>query len=211
VLELGEVVSFEKKGRAAALAVRAGQVAGDAALGDSIAVNGACLTVTRVEDGVLSFDLSDETLGSTTLGWLKPPDRVNLEPSLRADGRLGGHFVTGHVDAVGRIGSRVKEGGMLRFEIGAPRPVMDLLVEKGSVAVDGISLTVVDVLRESFTLVIIPHTAEVTTLGFKGVGDAVNLEADIIGKYVMRLIGGKGLRDAGLMNKLADGGFLAAG
>jgi riboflavin synthase len=211
VLELGEVVSFEKKGGAAVLAVRAGQVAGDAALGDSIAVNGACLTVTRVEDGVLSFDLSDETLGSTTLGRLKPPARVNLEPSLRADGRLGGHFVTGHVDAVGRIGSRVKEGGMLRFEIGAPRLVMDLLVEKGSVAVDGISLTVVDVLRESFTLVIIPHTAEVTTLGFKGVGDAVNLEADIIGKYVMRLIGGKGLRDAGLMNKLADGGFLAAG
>jgi riboflavin synthase len=211
VVELGEVVSLRKEGKTATLSLRTGRVSGDAALGDSISVNGACLTVTRVDDGVLVFDLSDETLESTTLGSLRPGDRVNLEPSLRADGKLGGHFVTGHVDAVGRIRDRAKEGNMLKFEIEGPGEVMELLVEKGSVSVDGISLTVVDVLRDSFTLVIIPHTAEVTTLGFKGKGDEVNLETDIIGKYVMRLLGIHGKKDETLMRKLAEGGFLTAG
>jgi riboflavin synthase len=212
VLELGEVVSFKKSGDSAVLAVRAGEVAGEAAPGDSIAINGACLTVTSRKGGTLAFDLSGETLGSTTLGRLESGDRVNLEPSLRPDGKLGGHFVTGHVDAVGKILKMRKTGNMLTVEIQAPPVVMDLLVEKGSVAVDGISLTVVEVLRDSFTLVIIPHTAEKTTLGFKGKGDAVNLETDMLGKYVMKLLGSRGGRgDSGLMRALAEEGFLGTG
>jgi riboflavin synthase len=209
ILELGEVVSFKRQAAGAVLAVKAGSIAADAAVGDSIAVNGACLTVTEIKNETLSFDLSDETLRSTTLGSLKAGDKVNLEPALRADGRLGGHFVTGHVDAVGRIRSKTRTGDMFKFEIEASSQVMDFLVEKGSVAVDGISLTVVDVLKDSFTVVIIPHTAEVTTIGFKGVGDTVNLEADIIGKYVLRFLNKQKKGDEGLMGALLKSGYLS--
>jgi riboflavin synthase len=207
VAELGEAVSLKRQAKGAVLDVRAGEIAGEAAIGDSIAISGACLTVTAIKQDTMSFDLSEETLRSTTLGSLKPGDRVNLESSLRADGKLGGHFVTGHVDAVGRIKSRTKEGETFRFEIEAPAEVLDFLVEKGSVAVDGISLTVVDVLSGSFTVVIIPHTAEVTTIGLKGPGDPVNLEADILGKYVLRFLD-KARSGSTLMKKLKEGGFL---
>lgn len=204
ISETADVVSLKERGGDAVLSLRAANAARDAALGDSISVDGTCLTVTDIRAGVLSFGLSAETLGSTTLGALKPGDRVNIEQSLRADGRLGGHFVTGHVDGVGAVKGKRKLGEAVKYEIGAPPEVMDFLVEKGSVAVDGISLTVVDVLRDSFTVVIIPHTARATTIGAKGPGSRVNLEADIIGKYVKRLIekktdqktGGSGLMDA---------------
>jgi riboflavin synthase len=209
VSELGEAVSLRRHGGGGGvLAVRAAGAAREAAPGDSIAVNGACLTVTGLRGAELSFDLSSETLRSTTLGTLKPGEKVDIEQSLRADGKLGGHFVTGHVDAVGRIKSRAAEGETLRFEISAPPEVMELLVEKGSVAVDGISLTVVDVLGESFTLVIVPHTAGLTTLGFKGAGDMVNLETDIIGKYVHRFLKGRAGGDDKLMETLMREGFL---
>jgi riboflavin synthase len=207
VAELGEAVSLKRHAKGAVLEVKAPGTARDAALGDSIAISGACLTVTSVKQAVMSFDLSEETLRSTTLGSVKPGERVNLESSLRADGKLGGHFVTGHVDAVGKIKSRVREGETFKFEIEAPAEVLDFLVEKGSVAVDGISLTVVDVLSGSFTVVIIPHTAEVTTIGLKEPGDAVNLEADILGKYVLRFLD-KAKSGSSLMKKLKDGGFL---
>ncbi len=207
VAEMGQVVSLRRRPKGAVLEVRAPRTAEDADIGDSIAISGACLTVTANKGGVMSFDLSDETLASTTLGSLKPGDRVNLESSLRADARLGGHFVTGHVDAVGKIRSKRKEGETFTVEVEAPRGVLDLLVEKGSVAVDGISLTVVDVLPGSFTVVIIPHTAEVTTIGIKGPGDLVNLEADILGKYVLRFLE-RAKGGSGLMKKLAEGGFL---
>lgn len=211
VSELGEVASLRKTGSGAVLTLRATGVSGDAAPGDSIAVNGACLTATAVRGDELTFDLSAETLSSTTLGTLSPGERVNIEPSLRADGRLGGHFVTGHVDAVGRIKQKTAEGSTYRFAISAPPHVMEVLVEKGSVSVDGISLTVVDVLEDSFTLVIIPHTAGLTTLGFKGAGDAVNIETDIIGKYVYRLLGGKAGRDERFLGTLRREGYLGAG
>jgi riboflavin synthase len=207
VAELGEAVSLKRQAKGAVLEVRAADIAREAAIGDSIAISGACLTVTAVKQGTMSFDLSEETLRSTTLGTIKPGDRVNLESSLRADGKLGGHFVTGHVDAVGKIKSRVREGDTFKFEIEAPPEVTDFLVEKGSVAIDGISLTVVDVLSGSFTVVIIPHTAEVTTIGLKGPGDAVNLEADILGKYVLRFLD-KAKSGSTLMKKLKEGGFL---
>ncbi len=218
--ELGEVISLSRKqaglptGQAgASLVVAAAALSKDAAIGDSIAVNGACLTVVRRDGALLSFDLSDETLRSTNLGQLRPGERVNLEPSLRTDGKLGGHFVTGHVDAVGRMRSKTKVGDTFEIVIEAPEAVTALLVEKGSVAVDGISLTVVAVARDAFSIVIIPHTARVTTIGFKDAGRTVNLEADIIGKYVARFLryktdAGKTSNDASLIESLREAGYI---
>ena len=208
IAELGEVVSLKRQGGGAVLTVRARDAASQASIGDSIAVNGACLTVTRMEGAALSFDLSAETLKSTSLGGFRPGERVNIEQSLRADGKLGGHFVSGHVDVVGKITGRTREGETMRFRIQASPEVLALLVEKGSVAIDGISLTVVDVHEDSFTVVIIPHTAEVTTLGFKAEGDTVNLEADIIGKYVFRFLEKSGQSGGGLMEALKKGGYV---
>ncbi len=138
---------------------------------------------------------------------------MNLEPSLRADGKLGGHFVTGHVDAVGRIRSKNTAGDTFTMTIEAPETVTGLLVEKGSIALDGISLTVVDVSRDSFSVVIIPHTARLTTLGFKSAGATVNLEADIIGKYVARFLDRKAgsdktASDRSLMKALTESGYI---
>jgi len=213
IVELGEVVSLGRKQAGASLTIAAASLSKDAAIGDSIAINGACLTVASRSGNVLSFDLSGETLRSTNLGQLRPGDRVDLEPSLRPDGKLGGHFVTGHVDAVGKIRSKTKVGDTFEIVIEAPEKVTGLLVEKGSVAVDGISLTVVDVSQEAFSVVIIPHTAVVTTIGFKKAGDTVNLEADIIGKYVARFLrydtgAGKTGNDASLMRHLREAGYI---
>lgn len=207
VTETGEVVSLKRRGPDAVLSVRAGAAPSEAKVGDSIAVNGACLTVNSIRGGVMSFDLSAETLGSTTLGALRPGERVNLEQSLRADGKLGGHFVTGHVDGVGVIKGKSRLGGNYKYEVGAPAGVLEYLVDKGSVAVDGISLTVVEVLADSFTVVIIPHTAEATNIGSRGPGDSVNLEADIIGKYVRRFLGARG---SGLMDTLKRQGYVGS-
>lgn len=213
ILELGEVTSLGRKPSGASLSVSAHTLAQDAALGDSIAINGSCLTVVNRQGDILAFDLSDETLRSTNLGQLKPGDRVNLEPSLRADGKLGGHFVTGHVDAVGRIRSKNLMGDTFEITIEAPEKITGLLVEKGSIALDGISLTVVDVFGDSFSVVIIPHTARFTTIGFKSAGSTVNLEADIIGKYVARFLdrkapSGKMSNDKSLMKSLIESGYI---
>jgi riboflavin synthase len=213
IVELGEVVSLGRKQLGASLAVSAASLSKDAAVGDSIAINGVCLTVVGRNGNMLTFDLSDETLQSTNLAQLRPGDRVNLEPSLRPDGKLGGHFVTGHVDAVGKIRSKTTVGDTFKIVIEAPGKVTRLLVEKGSVAVDGISLTVVDVLRDAFSMLVIPHTAGVTTLGFKNAGATVNLEADIIGKYVARFLRyetdtGNTSNDATLMQSLREAGYI---
>ncbi len=205
VVEMGSVVSLVKKGGGARLFLSADRLGPDAKLGDSIAVNGTCLTVVEIKGATLAFDLSDETLRSSNLGELKVNDRVNLEPALRASDRLGGHFVTGHIDGVGLIRSKSREGDVYKIIIGTDAGIADYLVEKGSVAVDGISLTVVDVLRDGFSLVIIPHTAQLTTIGFKGTGSRVNVEADILGKYVARYL--KKGRDEQLMQTLLDKGF----
>jgi len=209
ITELGEVVSLTKRPGVSVLNVKVPMAASNAVLGDSIAINGVCLTVTDIRGTEISFDLSDETLSASNLGALKPGDRVNIEESLRAGGKLGGHFVSGHVDTVGRIKSRTQVGDTWEFTIEASKDVTKYLVDKGSVAVDGISLTVVKVLKGGFTLVIIPHTAKLTTLGFKGAGDAVNLEADIIGKYVYRFLrkDGSGDADRSLMETLMREGF----
>ena len=205
---MGTIESLTSKGGGAVLNINAEAVKPSmgTAIGDSIAVNGVCLTVTNIKDSSLSFDVSYETINSTNLKELRPGAKVNLEPALRADGRLGGHFVTGHVDAVGRIRSKRIIDNMLKIEIEAPPLIIDYLVKKGSIAVDGISLTVVYVLKDSFTIVIIPHTAKETTIGFKNTGDTVNLETDIIGKYVARFL--KKEDKGSLMDSLARAGFV---
>jgi riboflavin synthase len=155
----------------------------DAAIGDSIAVNGCCLTVVELGDEWFAVDAVDETLARTNLGWLAPGDPVNLERPLRLADRLGGHLVQGHVDAVGAIVTPAPD-----LRIRAPEAVLRYVVEKGSITVDGASLTVVSVLDDGFTVAIIPHTERATTLGQKGTGQLVNLEVDMVAKYVERLL-----------------------
>ncbi|MCE5195397.1 MAG: riboflavin synthase [Nitrospiraceae bacterium] len=209
ILELGEVVSVQKKGGSSTLSLKADKAASDTGIGDSIAVNGVCLTVVGKNKNILSFDISNETLGSTNLGTLKSRERINLEASLSPNSKIGGHFVTGHIDATGTIRSKTNFGDMLKFEIAVPKNVMRFIVEKGSIALDGVSLTVVDLLKDGLTVVIIPHTAELTTFGFKNVGDTLNVEADILGKYVAKFLEKDVNSDAGLMSALTKGGFTA--
>jgi riboflavin synthase len=208
IVELGEVSAVKKRGGIVHLSLNSKEIIKDADIGDSISVNGTCLTLVEIKGATMSFDLSDETLSSTNLGFLKPGDRVNLEPSLRPDSKLGGHFVSGHVDGIGRIKSKAEIGDTFKIEIDVPEKVVYFLVEKGSVAVDGISLTVVDILKDSFTVVIIPHTSRLTTMGFKGPGDTVNVEVDIIGKYVAKFLN-KGMdKDAKFMKILTEEGYI---
>jgi riboflavin synthase len=208
ILEMGEILSFKKRSGGAILSLKANEVASTAKKGDSISVNGVCLTVVNKNNNTLSFDLSEETLRSTNLGSIKTGDIVNLEPSLSPDSKIGGHFVTGHVDAAGRIRSKVNIGDMMKVEIEAPANIINFLVEKGSVAVDGISLTVVDILKDMFTVVIIPHTAKLTTIGFKCPGDTVNIEVDILGKYVARFLNRDKNRDSRFMKTLMEEGYI---
>jgi riboflavin synthase len=211
ILELGKVISVEKIAQGAKLKIFSEKLIKDSQIGDSIAVNGVCLTVTEIDrtKKALSFELSYETLKKTTLGELKKDSPVNLESALTLNTKLGGHLVSGHVDGVGVIKKVEKTGDYIKIEIEAPQEVLRYCVPKGSIAVDGISLTVVDLFTNSFSVVIIPHTLKMTTLGFKNVGDSVNLEPDIIAKYVERLIGNRKTdRDEELLRKLKDYGYL---
>jgi riboflavin synthase len=164
------------------------ELAVDCRVGDSIAVNGCCLTVVEIADSRWTFEAGDETLAKTNLGRLQPGHRVNLERSLPVDGRLGGHFVQGHIDGVGHIVSLSTDGEWAKFEFQVPEALAAQMVPKGSIAVDGVSLTLVDVGRDSFSVMLIPHTLEVTTLGERQVGDVVNIETDILGKYVQKFL-----------------------
>ncbi|MDE0805623.1 MAG: riboflavin synthase [Acidimicrobiales bacterium] len=187
VEELGTVSSFDD----GVLRIAATTVLDDAEIGASIAVNGCCLTVTAFEPGTPGWweaDVSHETLRRTNLGDVASGAPVNLERPVRAQDRLGGHIVQGHVDAVGEIVESVPD-----LRVRMPRDLLKYVVFKGSVTVDGVSLTVVDVLEDGFTVAVIPHTADVTTLGSKGPGDAVNLEVDVTVKYVERLLTWKDL------------------
>jgi riboflavin synthase len=192
--ELGTVSGIEDQGDAVRLTIDAGTVLGDAALGDSISVNGCCLTLasTSSTDGEVatSFtaDVMRETLDKTGIGALGMGDRVNLERAVTPQTRLGGHIVQGHVDATGSVRRRTPSEHWELVEIGAPTDLMRYVVEKGSITVDGTSLTVVDVLDDGFTISLIPETLARTTLGFRRVGDTVNLEVDVIAKHVERLL-----------------------
>jgi riboflavin synthase len=185
VEELGEVV--EREGEL--LTLRGKLVTEDARHGDSIAVNGVCLTVIRVEGDSFTVEVMKETYDRSALGTLRPGDPVNLERAVTAATRLGGHIVQGHVDGVGTIDSKAPGGGWEDVRITLPSGLDRYIVEKGSITVDGISLTVVAVDEAGFTVSLIPTTLELTTLGRKGVGDRVNLEVDIIAKYVEKLVG----------------------
>ena len=186
VEELGTVEAVEDQGDAIRLTIRATTVLEDAGLGDSIAVNGCCLTVTERTDSTWTADVMAETLDKTGLGALAPGDRVNLERAVTAGTRLGGHLVQGHVDAVGHVVRRDPGDHWDVVTISLPAGLAPYLVDKGSITVDGVSLTVVEAQQDGFTVSLIPETLRRTTLGFREPGDAVNLEADVIGKYVAR-------------------------
>ena len=178
--ELGVVESISRRGRVTLLSVYASQVLLDTKIGDSIAVNGACLTVVKKEAQSLSFEVMAETLQGTNLNSLRISDKVNLERSLKIGDRLSGHFVTGHVDYVGIIRKKTFLKDNLCFEIALPAAYVSFIVPKGSIAVDGISLTVMDKKSSAFRVCIIPHTLKNTTLGFKGPSSKVNIECDML-------------------------------
>jgi riboflavin synthase len=182
-----EEVGTVKAARAGRLIIAAGETLQGTKVGDSLAINGACLTVTSLDASSFSVDVTPETLQRTNLGLLRPGSGVNLERALVLGGRLGGHLVQGHVDATGKILSLVSRGESIIARCFAPRQVMRYVVEKGFIAVDGVSLTVVDCDATSFSVSLIPYTMEHTNMGSKHVGDVVNLEVDIIAKYVERL------------------------
>ncbi|MBE0415607.1 MAG: riboflavin synthase [Dehalococcoidia bacterium] len=188
------------------LAISAKKVIEDTKKGDSIAINGACLTVTELSDDSFSVDVMPETLRRTNLGALRPGDGVNLERPLAVGGRFGGHFVQGHIDGMGRVLSATREGEALLVRYEPPPEIMRYVVEKGFIAVDGVSLTVVECNATSFKVSLVAYTLENTNLGGKRVGDVVNLEVDIIAKYVERLReGSSGIT----MEFLAEHGFLS--
>lgn len=182
VEELGTVASMVGN----RIRIEASTVLGDVKTGDSIAVNGCCLTVTDHGDGWWEADVVDESLKRTSLGELTPGERVNLERPVRLEDRLGGHLVQGHVDAVGEVLAPAPD-----LSVRMPPELTRYVVEKGSITVDGVSLTVVAALDDGFTVAVIPHTAEVTTLGRRGPGDKVNLEVDVMAKYAEKLLAGR--------------------
>lgn len=188
--EIGIVRSVRRTSRGIALEVGAGAVLEGTRTGDSIATDGVCLTATHLGGGWFSADVMAETVSRSTLGGLRAGDRVNLERALCLGGRLGGHLVAGHVDARGRIAAREEDGTALWLTVAAPASVLRYVVEKGSVAIDGVSLTVARVDDSSLRVSLIPHTQSLTTLHDKGVGAEVNLEADMLVKYVEKLMGG---------------------
>lgn len=192
VEELGKVREVRRGSQSCQLDIAASQVLTDVKLGDSIAVNGVCLTVVAYESDRFTADVMWETLKKTNLEKLRSGDPVNLERALRLGDRMGGHLVLGHVDGVGQIIEQRRVDIALVTRVGCPRELLQHVLPKGSVTVDGISLTVVESLADSFTVSLIPHTAKLTTLGWKKPGDLVNLETDIIGKYVEHLLKGAG-------------------
>ena len=188
--ETGVVETIEPKNDSFQLSIRLRKTGGDIKIGDSLAVNGCCLTVTRVgpkdNDKIVQFDLLQETWGTTNLQYCISGSLVNLERSLEAGGRLGGHFVTGHIDGLGKIAQWEQKGEDRKIQIFAPNEIMRYVVHKGSIAIDGISLTVAEVEQEHFSVWVIPHTFDLTAIKERSLGDVVNLESDIVGKYVER-------------------------
>ncbi|OGP53652.1 MAG: riboflavin synthase subunit alpha [Deltaproteobacteria bacterium RBG_13_52_11] len=202
---IGRVTETQRRGDLLLLTIASVAALTDMAVGDSICVNGACLTISALRQGGFEADCSPETFQRTNLGSLRPHDEVNLERALKVSDRLGGHLVTGHVDGTGYINEVTRGSGSMTMAIRVPQEFVSYLVEKGSVAVEGVSLTVSKSRGDEFQVVLIPYTAGNTTLGQKRVGDRVNIEVDIIGKYVKRFVqqGASGI-DEGF---LAEHGF----
>lgn len=218
---VGKIAGIERMGEAVRLSISAGKIAEDVQIGDSVAVNGVCLTVTSAHSPHVTFDAVYETMRKTTLGTLQIGDGVNLERSLPVNGRLGGHIVQGHVDGSARIASLRPVGNSWFVYIDAAPELMRYIVTKGSICVDGISLTVAEAADRTFSVSIIPHTWDHTTLHEKRAGDPVNIECDILGKYVEKMLGGyiagggeplpTGRTDRGVtMDLLARSGYVVA-
>ena len=186
VEEKGAVSTIVLNDDVCRLAIETSVVNADVAIGDSICVNGCCLTVVKIEGNFLEFDAGSETLSRTNLGRLKVDDPVNLERSLKPDSRMGGHYVSGHVDSIGTVKSRSDDGEWAEFWFTVPKSLTRQMASKGSVTIDGISLTLVEVQTDCFSVAIVPHTLSVTTLGARKVGDQVNIETDLLAKYVER-------------------------
>ena len=188
VEELGTIRSIRRGAASAMLSIGAKAVLSDLKIGDSVAVNGVCLTATAVDGSGFAADVMHETLNRSSLGALVPGSRVNLERAMAASGRFGGHIVSGHIDDIGTIAERRRDDNAVWYTVKTSPNLLRYIVEKGSITIDGISLTVAAVEADRFSVSLIPHTAAVTILGSKGPGDIVNLETDIIGKYVEKLL-----------------------
>ncbi len=205
---VGHVEGVEPSAGKVRLKLQLGELAQDIAVGDSVMVLGVCLTATQIDQGTVLFDVVRETVDRTTLSRLRIGSKVNIELALRLKDRLGGHLVSGHVDGVGRIGSIRKSSADVRLAVDAPAAVMRFLVEKGSVAIDGISLTIASLTARSFEVAVIPHTLEATTLKDARTGDRVNLEGDMIGKWVAKILSGSATRKSGDLSEiLRKGGY----
>lgn len=186
--ELGVVERIEKSKAPSVFTIRARKILEGLKKGDSVCINGVCLTCVGVGKDRFVVDVIKETLARTNLRDIKQGEGVNLEGALKADGRISGHFVTGHIDGIGTIVKKEKKEGEILIEFSADREILNGVVHKGSIAVDGISLTVAGIKPNFFLVYVIPHTAKMTTLGFKSVGEKVNLEVDILGKYVQKFL-----------------------
>jgi riboflavin synthase len=188
IRELGRIESLNGESAGIRIRIVAPVTASSTAVGDSVAVNGVCLTAVEVEGGILAFDAVPETLRRSSLSRLTDGGSVNVEPALRAGEPLGGHLVQGHVDGVGRVLRLEPEGEGARLAVEAPQDILRYIVEKGSITVEGVSLTIAALATDSFEIALVPHTLQVTTLGSLAAGDEVNLEVDVLAKYVERLL-----------------------
>ena len=186
--ELGKVVSLKRGSQAAVLTIEGNVIFDDLKLGDSVAVNGVCLTASHISGNMFQADVMNETFHRSSLGSLQKGDRVNLERAMAANGRFGGHMVAGHIDAAGELISKKKDDNAVWFTVKAPPQVMRYCVEKGSIALDGISLTIAELGEDTISVSMIPHTMEHTNFASKKIGDRVNLENDMVGKYVEKLL-----------------------
>jgi riboflavin synthase len=185
---LGSIVRFDKKTNnrsAAKMKIKLGKIAKGLKIGDSVAINGVCLTAINISKDTAEFEMVAETIKKTNLGTLQSGNKVNIERSLKVGERLEGHFVLGHVDGVGIISKIEKQPNQIKLWIKVPKELSKYIIKKGSVTVDGISLTVVDILKDQFSVSIIPHTMKITNLSYKKIGDKVNIETDILGKYIL--------------------------
>lgn len=188
VEEIGKVKSIKKGAKSVSLSLGGTLIFSDLKLGDSVAVNGICLTVTSIKGNVFTADVMNETLSRSSIGELKTGSNVNLERAMTANGRFGGHLVSGHIDGTGKISAIKKDDIAIWYTIKTDSNIMRYVIEKGSITIDGISLTVANVERDNFSVSIIPHTAEETVLSEKKIGSIVNLENDIVGKYIEKFM-----------------------
>lgn len=205
--EVGTLQGIQRGANSAVLTIGAKTILEDVKLGDSIAVNGVCLTVTSFTPSQFTADVMHETLNRSALGALRPGSAVNLERAMRADGRFDGHIVAGHIDGTGTIASIRRDDNAIRYTIRTIPAILRYIIEKGSIAIDGISLTVTEVTRETFSVSVIPHTAACTNLVQRRIGDTVNLENDCIGKYVERLLTTPNQQSNITLEFLAQNGF----